>query len=122
MVALGPHFEGPPKSSQPLPKILPKPSPNPPKTFPKASQIESKSMKNRKTQRKRHKLKKKQAWFNVPHPLGHHVGRPKPPKRGPRGPQNLPKWSPKREKIEVKKQVVFGPFFFIDFLRFWMVF
>ena len=67
-------------------------------------------------------LKKKLPSLNDCKALGGHFGRPKPPKRGPRGSQNLPKWTPKRQKIEVQKQGVFRLDFFMDFIGFLMVF
>ena len=62
------------------------------------------------------------SWANVPHPLGAHFGRPRPPKRGPRASQKQPKWSQKREKMDVEKQVVFRLYFFMVWRSFSMVF
>ena len=79
-----------PKASQERPKRLPKPSPNPPKS--KQNQISA---------TKTIKVKKKLSWVNVPHPLGRHFGRPRPPKRGPRASQKLSKSRPKSENNDV---------------------
>jgi hypothetical protein len=103
-----------------------KPSQNPPQTLPKRSQNLTKSSENQqkieKKPWKQHKLKKKLPSLTVTNPLGRHFGRPKPPKRGPRGSQNLPKWAPKREKIEVQKQGVSRLDLYMDLTGLLMVF
>ena len=99
------------KSFPKPPKTLPKPSPNPPKS----KRTESPATKTTKVETKLLSL-------NDGHPLGPHFGCPRPAKRGPRGSQNLPKWSPKRKKIDVKKQVDFRLDFFMVWAWFFMVF
>ena len=90
---------------------LQKPFPNPPKS----KKTESRATKTTKVETKLLSL-------NDGHPLGPHFGCPRPAKRGPRGSQNLPKWSPKRKKIDVKKQVDFRLDFFMVWAWFFMVF
>ena len=102
------------------------------KMWPNLSKMRAKLMRNaakedsQKTQKTHRsntrKVEKNLPWIKDWKTLGRHFGRPMPPKRGPRGSQNLPKWSPKREKFDVKKQVVFRLDFFIDLINFFMVF
>ena len=106
------------KSCKP-PQILPNP---PQKTLPKPFPNLPKSKENCIAATKTMKLHWKLPSVNVPHPLGCHFGCPKPPKRGPRASQKLPKSSPKREKIDVQKQVVSRLDIFMIFTWFWMVF
>ena len=84
------------KNSSNLSKICPKPSQNPPQTSPKPSPNPPKFKENQSAATKTRKVKKKQATLNDCKALGGHFGRPKPPKRGPRASQKVPKWSPKR--------------------------
>ena len=104
-----------PKTIPNLPRTLPKSSPNPPKS----KEIESAATKMKK-------VKKKEASLNDCKALGPFFGGPMPPKRGPRASPKQPKWSQKRKKNDVEKQVVFR----LDFcmvwrwfvMVFWMIF
>ena len=74
-----------PKTSKKGSQTLPKPFQNPFKTTPNRFKIDEKSKKASKTT----SVEKKLSWINVRHPLGRHFGRPRPPKRGPRGSPDL---------------------------------
>ena len=94
-----------------LAKILSQTSPNPSQTFPKPFQNRIQTPPNqRKLQVQRRKQEKflKMAPLNDWKALGAHFGGPKPPKRGPRGSQNLQNGAQnvKKSKLNTKTRKV----------------
>ena len=95
-----------PKSSNLL-KILPKPSktsPNLPKILPNSVPNPTKSKEIESAATKTRKVETKLSWINVRHPLGRHFGRPRPPKRGPRGSRNLQNGAKNAKKTMFKNK------------------
>ena len=106
------------KSSQNSPQIQPKSSPNPPKTLPKTPQISENSNFGPQNDQSEKKTAFPQCCLGSWTPFW----RPKRPQGGPRASQKLPKYIPKREKINIEKHLVFGLVFFTVLVKFWLVF
>ena len=107
-------------SQNPSPN-LPKPIPNLPKTLPKSYPNPSKSKEVASAATKTRKVFK-EAPLNVRKALGAHFGGPKPPKRGPRGSQNLQNGAQNVKKSKLKNKSFSDSIFSSIFYVFWWFF
>ena len=100
-------------------KTLPREAPEGPKPSQDRPQRHQEAAKIEKSRWCKLRLQKKLSWANDGHPLGHHFGPPRVPKRGPRAPQERPKSSQEASRNGVQNWSIFLLMFwwvFIDFL------